>query len=114
MGSLGDSLRYVVLRPGQTIYFEAGTIHFVFRLEGYQTLLVGGHVLRWSRIDSWIEIVLNQLRFPNATNEDLLPSAPAYVEAVAQLVLEQQSLGNSDELGGEKAVDRFLDLKKAS
>jgi hypothetical protein len=113
-GFTGGQLRYVVLRPGQTIYFEAGTVHFVFRLEQYQTLLVGGHVLRWSRIDSWIEIVLNQLRFPNSTNEDLLPSASAYVEAVAQLVSEQQSLGSSDELGGEKAIARFLDMKKAS
>ncbi|KAF1952747.1 hypothetical protein CC80DRAFT_571449 [Byssothecium circinans] len=89
-GFTGGQLRYVVLHPGQTIYFEAGTIHFVFRLEQYQTLL--------------IEIVLNQLRFPNATNEDLLPSAPAYVEAVTQLVSEQQSLGSSDELGSEKAI----------
>jgi hypothetical protein len=57
--------------------------------------------------------VLNQLRFPNATNEDLLLSAPAYVEAVAQLVSEQLSLGSIEELGGEKAIARFLDLKKA-
>jgi hypothetical protein len=104
----------VVLRPSQTIYFKAGTIHFVFRLAQHQTLLVGGHVLRWSRIDLWLEIVCNQLRFPNATNEDLLPSTPAYVEAIAQLVLEQQSLGRVGELGGEKAVTRFFDLKKVS
>ncbi|KAF1366168.1 hypothetical protein EJ07DRAFT_92554 [Lizonia empirigonia] len=110
----GGQLRYVVLRPGQTIYFEAGTIHFVFRLAQHQTLLLGGHVLRWSRIDSWLDIVCNQLRFPNATNEDLLPSTPAYVEAIAQLVLEQQSLGRVGELGGEKAVTRFFDLKKVS
>jgi hypothetical protein len=30
-GSTGGKLRYVVLRPGQTVYFEAGTIHFLFR-----------------------------------------------------------------------------------
>jgi hypothetical protein len=42
----GGQLRYVVLRPGQTIYFEAGTIHFVFRLAQHQTLLLGGHILR--------------------------------------------------------------------
>jgi hypothetical protein len=113
-GFTGGQLRYVVLRPGQTVYFEAGTIHFVFRLEQHQTLLVGGHVLRWSRIESWMEIVLTQLRFPNATNEDLLPSVRAYVEAVAQLVSEQLSLGRSDELGGEEAVARFFDLKTVS
>ncbi|KAH7061864.1 hypothetical protein BKA63DRAFT_588083 [Paraphoma chrysanthemicola] len=90
-GFLGGQLGYVVLRPDQTVYFEAGTVHFVFRLEQLQTLLVGGHVLRWSRIESWMEIVLTQLRLPNTTNEDFLSSAQAYVEAVAQLVSEQQS-----------------------
>ncbi|KAF2818217.1 hypothetical protein CC86DRAFT_461196 [Ophiobolus disseminans] len=110
-GFTGGQLRYVVLRPGQTVYFEAGTIHFVFRLKQHQTLLVGGHVLRWSRIESWMEVVLAQLRFPNTTNEDLQPSVRAYVEAVAQLVSEQLSLGRSDELGGEEAVARFFVLK---
>lgn len=104
----------MVLRPGQTVYFEAGTIHFVFRLEQHQTLLVGGHVLRWSRIESWMEVVLAQLRFPNTTNEDLQPSVRAYVKAVAQLVSEQLSLGRSDELGGKEAVARFFDLKTVS
>ncbi|KAF2686239.1 hypothetical protein K458DRAFT_278398, partial [Lentithecium fluviatile CBS 122367] len=78
----GEKLRYVVLCPGQTVYFEAGTIHFVFRLADLPTLMVGGHILRWSRVDSWMEIILNQLRFPNTTNEDLSESAPVYVEAV--------------------------------
>jgi hypothetical protein len=32
-GFTGGQLRYVVLHPGQTIYFEADTIHFVYRLE---------------------------------------------------------------------------------
>jgi hypothetical protein len=113
-GFRGGQLRYVVLRPGQTVYFEAGTIHFVFRLKQYQTLFAGGHVLRWSRIESWMEIVLTQLRFPDTTNEDLLPSVRAYVEAVAQLVSEKLSLGRSDELGGEEAVARFFDLKTVS
>jgi hypothetical protein len=113
-GFTSGQLRYVVLRPGQTVYFEAGMIHFVFRLEQHQTLLVGGHVLRWSRIESWMEVVLAQLRFPNTTNEDLQPSVRAYVEAVAQLVSEQLSLGRSDELGGEEAVARFFDLKTVS
>jgi hypothetical protein len=47
-------------------------------------------------------------------NEDLLLSVRAYVEAVAQLVSEQVSLGRCDELGGEEAVARFVELKKVS
>lgn len=106
-------IRYVVLQPGQTIYFEAGTIYFVFRLDQHQTLLLGGHVLRWSRIDSWIRIVLGQLRSPNCTNEDPLPSAPAYVEAVARLLAEQTRSGRTDLLVSEQVIAKFISVKKA-
>lgn len=109
----GGQIKYVVLRPGQTIYFESGTIHFVFRLDQHQTLLLGGHILRWSRIDTWMQIVLDQLRSPNSTNEDLLPSAPAYVEAVSQLVMEQTRAGRTDLLVSEEVVAKFLSVKKA-
>lgn len=109
----GGQIRYVVLQPGQTIYFEAGTIHFVFRLDQHQTLLLGGHVLRWSRIDSWIRIVLGQLLSPNCTNEDPLPSAPAYVEAVARLLAEQTHSGRTDLLASEEVVAKFTSAKKA-
>ncbi|KAF9733857.1 hypothetical protein PMIN04_013076 [Paraphaeosphaeria minitans] len=110
----GGQIRYVVLRPGQTVYFEAGTIQFVFRLEQDQTLLLGGHIMRWSCVGSWIQIVLNQLRFPDATNEDLLPAAPAYVEAVAQLLVEQTRLSKSDQLVSVEVIAEFFRVKKAS
>ncbi|PSN58673.1 hypothetical protein BS50DRAFT_641572, partial [Corynespora cassiicola Philippines] len=100
----GGKLRYVILSPGQTVYFEAGTIHFVFRLSERPTLMLGGHVLRWSRVDSWMEIVVNQLRFPNTTNEDLLPHARVYAETIERLIAEQKNLGRLDELGGEEAL----------
>jgi hypothetical protein len=108
----GEKLRYVVLSPGQTIYFEAGTIHFVFRPVQDPTFLLGGHIMRWSRVDSMMEIVLNQLRFPDTTNEDLLPSAKVYVETVIALVSDLQRQGSIEELGGEKAVARFSQLKE--
>ncbi|KAF9729850.1 hypothetical protein PMIN01_11783 [Paraphaeosphaeria minitans] len=59
----GDRLRYIVLCPGQTIYFEAGTIYFVFRTVHHPTFMLGGHIMRWSRVDSMMEVVLNQLSF---------------------------------------------------
>ncbi|KAF2647718.1 hypothetical protein K491DRAFT_291679 [Lophiostoma macrostomum CBS 122681] len=109
---MGGKLRYIVLHPGQTVYFENGMIHFVFRLNEHPTLMLGGHILRWSRINSWIRIVLDQLRFPNRTNEDVQPLAPVYVEAVAQLVSDQKDLGRADELGGEAAIATFFELKR--
>ncbi|KAK3390610.1 hypothetical protein B0H63DRAFT_539001 [Podospora didyma] len=42
----GGRWRYVVLKPGQTVFFESGTIHFVFRTQAPQTLALGGHVLQ--------------------------------------------------------------------
>jgi hypothetical protein len=105
-------IRYVVLRPGQTIYFEAGTIHFVFRRYDQQTLQVGGHVLRWSRVDSWIRLILNQLKNPSVTNEELLPAAPAYVEAVAHLLADQQRRDPADRLVATETVDEFNRLKE--
>jgi hypothetical protein len=91
-----------------------GTIHFVFRLKQDQTLLLGGHIIRWSCVGSWIRIVLNQLRFPDATNEDLLPAAPTYVEAVAQLLVEQTRLSKPDQLVSEEVIAEFFRVKKAS
>lgn len=100
-------IRYVVLRPGQTIYFESGTIHFVFRLQKTQTLMFGGHVLRWSRIPLWIDVLRKQLSSPDTSNEDL-PSqlVRTYVDAVAQLV------GDRAERGMDSGIAHtFLSLK---
>ncbi|KAF2728558.1 hypothetical protein EJ04DRAFT_392314, partial [Polyplosphaeria fusca] len=73
----------------QTVYLEAGTIHFVFRAAEHPTFMLGGHILRWSRIELWMEIVLNQLKFPDTSNEDLLPSGSVYVETIAGLVRDR-------------------------
>lgn len=110
----GGKPRYVVLCPGQTVFFDSGTIHFVFRLAEHPTLMLGGHVLRWSRVDVWMEIVLNQLRFPNTTNEDPLPSAPVYVETVSQLISSERNHGRTEELGGEEAIARFFQLREVT
>ncbi|KAF2176933.1 hypothetical protein K469DRAFT_810829 [Zopfia rhizophila CBS 207.26] len=57
----------------------------------HQTVMLGGY----SRVDSWIETILNQLRFPNPTNEDVLPTAAVYVETVAKLVLDREQQGSA-------------------
>ncbi|KAF2195610.1 hypothetical protein K469DRAFT_529551, partial [Zopfia rhizophila CBS 207.26] len=57
-------------------------LHFIFRVTEYQTLFLGGHILRWSRVESWMKIVLNQIKFPNTTNEDVRSSAPKYAQTI--------------------------------
>jgi len=82
--------RYVVLRPGQTIIFPSGTVHFVFRRPGpgRATFALGGHFLQWSGILRWIEILQLQLRYPDTTNESL-EKASRYIGAVKRLLAEE-------------------------
>ncbi|KAK7994229.1 hypothetical protein PG991_015817 [Apiospora marii] len=63
--------RYWVLKPGQTVFFPSGTIHSVFRIRQTQTLGLGGHILQWSGLEQWIDVVRKQAEAPNSTNEDM-------------------------------------------
>jgi hypothetical protein len=110
----GGKIRYTLLVPGLTVFLPPGLIHFVFRLagKGRQTFVLGGHILQWSCLDNWMKIVLDQLRFPNITNEEIRPAVEQYVEVVATLILERQKRGRVEELGGEETIARFFALYK--
>jgi hypothetical protein len=60
-------VRYVVLRPKQTIFFPPGTIHAVVRLE--DTFSITGHLLRWFDIKIWLEILEEERDDSDITNE---------------------------------------------
>ncbi|OJD24420.1 hypothetical protein ACJ73_04218 [Blastomyces percursus] len=94
-GYTGGRWRYVVLQPGQTIFFTSGTIHYVFRLSKGQTLMFGGHILQWS-IERWMEVIIAQTKNPDITNEDMESSVGKYIEAVVDLVHEERSVRNLD------------------
>jgi hypothetical protein len=104
--------RYIVLKPGQTIFFAPGTIHFVFRVRNRQTLALGGHILQWSTIDRWIQVVRAELKNTDATNEAMEETAPKLVHVVAQLVEDKVKEGRVEELGGKAAVESFFDAVK--
>ncbi|KAH8903830.1 hypothetical protein BR93DRAFT_901405 [Coniochaeta sp. PMI_546] len=106
----GGRWRFTVLTPGKTVFFNSGTIHFVFRLRHGQTLALGGHILQWSGIERWITVVRDQMRSPQITNEDVEWSAPKYVRVVSDLVTNRVKSGRVDEIGGQQVVDRFLAL----
>jgi hypothetical protein len=111
----GDRFRYVVMKPGQTVFFPAGTVHFVFRLpgaEGGHTLAFGGHVLRCSNILHWIKTLIEEKASPNVTNEDLTSSAPGYLNQVERFVRHAQKNGTTEKWGGAEAVEDFLRLKE--
>lgn len=107
-----DRFRYVVLKPGQTVYFPAGTVHFVFRLiSSGHTLAFGGHVLRCSNIVHWIRTMIEERANPDVTNEDLTSSAPGYLDRVGKFVKQAQDNGTVEKWGGAEAVAEFLRLK---
>lgn len=111
-GYTGGRWRYVVLKPGQSLYFPPGTIHFVFRVPSRQTLALGGHVLQWSGIQRCMQVLLAQMRNPAITNEDMKSTAPDHVRVIAKLVSAKVKEGGVVELGGEAAVANFFALVK--
>ncbi|KAK4182977.1 hypothetical protein QBC35DRAFT_545237 [Podospora australis] len=96
-------------RPGQTVFFPSGTIHFVFRTQVGQTLALGGHVLQWSGIERWMHVVLAEEANPMITNEKhgtkRTNVCPCYLET-----RRGQDSRRSDRRirGGDATVKRFL------
>lgn len=110
--SIEGPWRYVVLKPGQTVYFPAGTVHFVFRLPSAgNTLAFGGHVLRCSNIVHWVRCLLEEAQSASVTNEDLTDSATGYLERVERFVRQARKTGETERWGGEKSITEFLLLK---
>ena len=109
----GGRWRYQILRPGRTVFFPNGTVHFVFRLSlGSDTLAFGGHVLRCSQIVSWVKSLLEEKGNPDITNEDLSVSAPAYLARVERFVKQARRMGQETKWGGAGAIAEFLRLKE--
>lgn len=104
--------RYLVLKPGQTIYFGAGLIHYVFRVQGTQTLALGGHILRWNGINQWMDTLMTQLENPNMINEDMEETARKYVNSVEKLVKARIKYSTVDVVGGKEAFEQFQEQVK--
>ncbi|KAM0327116.1 hypothetical protein ACHAQA_006246 [Verticillium albo-atrum] len=111
-GYTGGRWRFIVLKPGQTVFFISGTIHFVFRIRKPQTLALGGHVLQWSGLERWMSVVLTQMENPSITNEDMGPSASKYVGIVSRLVSAKVEEEKASGVEVEDRVQRFLDSVK--
>ncbi|KAK4539801.1 hypothetical protein LTR36_010335 [Oleoguttula mirabilis] len=111
-GYIGGRWRYAILRQGDTVYFPAGTVHFVFRLPAVgNTLAFGGHVLRCSQIVRWIKTLIDEKAAPSITNEDLTTSAPGYLDRVEKFVKQAGETGQEEKWGGEASIEEFLRLK---
>jgi hypothetical protein len=105
--------RFIVLRPRHTIFFCSGTIHFVFRLQTRpgtscaQTLAVGGHVLQWSGILRWLDVLETQIDNPEVTNEEM-NDVKRYVESMVGLVKARKEHGELRQIGTVDLADMIL------
>lgn len=108
----GGEWRYVILSPGDTVFFPSGTIHYVFRKQGVQTFALGGHVLQWSGIERWLEVLLAQMKSPDITNEEIGLVASKHVPVVKGLVRNRIAMGRVHSMGGLDIVARVNVLLK--
>jgi hypothetical protein len=100
----GQPWRYCILKPGQTIVFPSGTIHCVFRVRHGQTLGLGGHILQWSGIRQWMDVVRRQVDAPNSTNEDMTDIwkwVPVIEDLVQKRLGRAAATGRLDSLSAE-------------
>lgn len=110
----GGNWRFVVLRPGQTVFFPTGTVHFVFRVRAQQTLAVGGHLLQWTALERWAQVILLQLKNPDTTNEDLGMAPLKYIESANEMVKARMHSSRVEALGGMSNVLDFMALAAVS
>ncbi|KUI67978.1 Lysine-specific demethylase 2B [Cytospora mali] len=106
----GGNWRFVILKPGQTVFFPSGTVHFVFRLHAAQTLALGGHLLQWTALERWVQVILWQLKNPNITNEDLGTAPLKYIRSARKLVENRMTNYRVTSMGGMPTVTRFMAL----
>ncbi|UPL03029.1 hypothetical protein LCI18_013963 [Fusarium solani-melongenae] len=107
----GDRGRYFTLKPGQTVYFPPGTIHFIFRTREHQTLAVGGHVLQWSGLLRWLHVLKQQEEDSDVTNEDVTPESGAFWRReILELVRERVEENAVEKIGGKEAADMIVDV----
>jgi hypothetical protein len=99
--------RYVVLRPGQTVFFNCGTIYFSFRLKGQQTMALAGHILQWSNIGCWIKVVADQMRNPGIVSGGMGFNELKCVRIAEELIANRVRNGRYQGMGGEIAVSKF-------
>lgn len=106
----GGNWRYVILKPGQTVFFPSGTVHFVFRLHAEQTLALGGHLLQWTSLQRWVQVILYQLKNPNITNEDLGQAPLKYIRIARRLAENRMATSRVGTMGTMDNVQMFLAL----
>ncbi|PGG94910.1 hypothetical protein AJ80_10098 [Polytolypa hystricis UAMH7299] len=106
-GYTGGQWRYAILQPGQTIFFNSGTIYFLFSVSKGQCLVLGGHILQWSNVEQWLEVIIAQIRNPGILNKNARLIIAKYVDVVADLIRRKGISCIRDEGTAEKFLDNI-------
>ncbi|PGG95201.1 hypothetical protein AJ80_10004 [Polytolypa hystricis UAMH7299] len=109
-GCTGGQWRYIVLQPGQTILFNSGAIYFSFGASKGQYLVLSGHILQWSNIGQWLEVIIAQIKNPDIAKEGMRSVTAKYVKVVADLIHQCKGIS---QIGDEGTVKRLLDNIRA-
>ncbi|RFN44508.1 atp synthase subunit alpha [Fusarium flagelliforme] len=85
--SLKEKTRYMVLRPGQTVFMPSGTIHFIFRKNDTPTLATGGHVLTWKSILKWLRVMkIQELSTARVDKDVTAKETKAYIDVLTRVL----------------------------
>ncbi|KAM7188544.1 hypothetical protein V8F33_010587 [Rhypophila sp. PSN 637] len=98
-----EKWRYLVLKPGQTVFFPGGLIHFVFRIKGYQTLATGGHNIRWNALENWIDTMALQKQHEDSCNEEQ-DRIGLFCDHVKHFIQKRIKHGTLEEVFGESVL----------
>ncbi|KAJ4129185.1 hypothetical protein NW768_007720 [Fusarium equiseti] len=103
--SLKERARYMVLRPGQTVFMPSGTIHFIFRKNDTPTLATGGHALTCKSIEKWLCVMKIQELSTARTDKDVTAKeTKAYINVLTRVLRFHEYHGITLREGGYDEV----------
>lgn len=107
--------RYVVLRPGDTVFIPPGTAHFVFRTRYKQTLVVTGPIMQWSTgtWKHWKNVTEDRLRSGIMPMDDVRSNVPRFA-TVVRCLRRSRGWSEEDAPDGQAAVEVPPTLKQVS
>ncbi|CEI39922.1 unnamed protein product [Fusarium venenatum] len=113
--SLKRKARFIVLRPGETVYMPSGTIHFIFRRQAVPTMATGGHILTWKSIPKWLSIMKMQELSQEPVEADVTKeSTRAYLNCLKQILKEDKAAQSSNIPRPEQLQENSAEEKDAA
>ncbi|KAK5110395.1 hypothetical protein LTR85_001273 [Meristemomyces frigidus] len=108
---------FLVLGPGDTVFFPSGTVHAVLRQcrdqhfgtwgQNGRTFAYGGHLLRYSRIATFSSVMRWQMEHPGVTNEEVAITSTRLFYTIGRHVQGITDDAEAARWGGLTAIETF-------